>query len=128
MAYNPFTNGKPVSSDNGLVAMDHIRYNLMAMRDALIMGAMSGWDMTTPAGTTEKPTQILYTNKDNTSEQIRLVIEWGTTGGGTDNVVKVSYDYTSNNGTNWEWVGPYRHKNIVYNTDGTVESANWSAT
>lgn len=120
MAYNDFQDAKPVASDNGLVVIDDIRENLMAMRDAVVMGAMSGWAYSTSGGTNEEPAQVLYTKS---TEILRGTLTWGSSGGADGNVTQAVWAYSANSGSTYDTIGT---ESISYNTDGTVSSTSWA--
>jgi len=128
MAYDPFTDGKPVATDTGLQAIDYMRENLMALRDAVTAGAMPGWNYAPSGGTNDEPAQIVYSKG---TERVRGSLTWGTTGGEDGNVTKVVWEYSSNSGTLYEAMddasGNYV-ENIAYNTDGTIASITWGST
>ena len=60
MAYTPFVDSKPVATDTGTVFADTARENLMAMRDAVVMGMMKGWAYAQVEGTGTASIQQRY--------------------------------------------------------------------
>lgn len=129
MAYVPFVDQKPVFSDNGDDVVDDIRENLMALRDAVVLGVLVGWDMTVTAGTgTNEQPQYLYMHKNGVStERLRITYTWGTTGGATGNPTVLALHYTADDdplgSATWDSMGTFT---ITYNSDGTVASGAWS--
>lgn len=123
MVYTKFTPDTPVITDTGAEVIDDTRFNLMALRDAIVAGALVDWDMTATGGPADgsEPTQIMY---DTGTEWIRATITWGTTGGEDGNPKTVVYAYSTDNfvasneaiGT---WTG-------TYNSDGYLTSSVWS--
>lgn len=123
MAYNDFQDSKPVSSDDIGDYTDSIRENLMAMRDAFISGfGMPGWDYapTTGTGTTEQPQYMIWSKG---TEQVRLTLTWGSSGGADGNVTQIVGAYSSNSGGSYDTIGT---KAIAYDSDGNVTSTTWS--
>jgi len=97
----------------------------MALRDAVVMGAMADWNYT-PAGVDlSQPDTITYSN-NNTTEALRATLTWGTTGGSDGNVTSAVWAYTADDtvGTpTWETIGT---EAITYNADGEVTGVSWS--
>lgn len=129
MAYVPFVDQKPVFSDNGDDVVDDIRENLMALRDAVVLGVLVGWDMTVTAGTgTNAQPQYLYMHRNGAStERLRITYTWGTTGGEAGNPTVLALHYTADDdplgSATWDLMGTFT---ITYNSDGTVASGAWS--
>lgn len=122
MAYTPFADNKPVASDNGLQVIDDARINLMAMRDAVSMGAMPGWaySKTDGAGSAEQPQYIMWSKG---TERLRATLTWGTTGGADGNVTASVWQYSSNSGSSWDIIGT---ESITYDASGNVVSSSWT--
>lgn len=122
MAYLPFENDVPVSSDNGNVVIDDIRKNLMALRDAVQIGGVAGWNYskTDGTGTATQPQYVFYKNG---TDWIRQTLTWGTTGGADGNVTVVLVEYSSNSGVAYDTVGT---ETIAYDVDANVTSTTWS--
>lgn len=120
MPYDPFLDNKPVSSDNGLVVIDETRQNLMAMRDAVVMGAMSGWDYNPNGGTADQPAEFLYSKG---TERIRGAVTWGTSGGADGNVTQIVWSYSSNSGSTYDTIGT---QGITYDVDANVTAIAWT--
>jgi hypothetical protein len=123
MVYVPFVSDKPVIADDGDVVINNTRENLMALRDAVVAGALVDWDMSISGGTDEEPTNILYSNNGNT-EAIKLIITWGTSGGEDGNPTVIVYHYSTNDfGGSDETIGTWTG---TYNSNGTLTAAVWS--
>ena len=122
MAYTDFEENKPVASDTGLVVVDNIRNNLMAMRDAVVAGTMYGWDFSKidGTGTADQPQYMLYTKG---VEIIRLTFTWGTTGGADGNPTQIVYEYSANSGTDYDAIGTL---SFTYDTDSNLITQVWS--
>jgi|CXWK01.1.fsa_nt_gi hypothetical protein len=129
MAYTHYVDTTPLLSQDGDDAVDSMRNNMLALRDAVIAGAMVKWDATVTIGTgsNEKP-QYLYLHKNGAStERIRCEYTYGTTGGETDNVKTITLSYTADDdplgSAVWDSIGVCT---LTYNSDGTVASWAWS--
>jgi hypothetical protein len=122
MAYNAFTNGKPIGTDTGPDAIDYIRNNEMALRDAITIGAMKGWNYskTDGTGSAEQPQYVYYKNG---TEWLRGTLTWGTTGGESGNVTVAVWAYSSNSGGAWDTIGT---ETITYDSSGNVTATTWS--
>lgn len=122
MTYTAFENDKPVSSDNGNDTIDDARNNLMALRDAVIMGAFGGWNYskTDGTGSAEQPQYIFYKNG---TDWIRATLTWGTSGGEDGNVTVAVWEYSSNSGSAYDAIGT---ETISYDVAGNVTSTAWS--
>ncbi len=122
MAYDPFTNAKPDGSvDTGPQVVDYARKNLMALRDAVVMGAMSGWNYSY-TGTADKPTTVKWTRA--ATEIIRATLTYDA----NDNVTKADWEYSSNNGGAYTALLPYRYEHIAYDANYNVTSTTWDNT
>jgi len=123
MVYIKFTPDTPVITDTGAEVVDDTRYNLMALRDSIVAGALVDWNMAASGGTAEEPTQLLYTKSP---EGVRATITWGTTGGEDGNPKTIVYAYNANQnpgpGT-WETIGTLTY---TYDGSGNVTSTAWS--
>lgn len=125
MAYIKFTSDTPIITDTGAEVIDDTRFNLMALRDAVVAGVLVDWDMTlnVGGGSDEEPDEILYSKNSNT-EAIKLVITWGTTGGANGNPTVIVYHYSTNDfGGSDETIGTLTH---TYNGSGTLTASVWS--
>lgn len=122
MAYTSFDDTKPVSSDNGLVTVDAIRNNLLAMRDAVVMGAFNDWNYapTVGTGTASQPQYAVYSKG---TERLRATLTWGTTGGADGNVTQMVWAYSSDSGSTYDTIGTQA---ITYDTDANVTGITWS--
>ena len=122
MAYTSLVNDKPAASDNGLDFADYTRENLMAMRDAVAMGAMENWNYskTDGTGTAEQPQYVFYKNGTN---WIRGTLTWGTSGGADGNVTVALWEYSSTSGSSYDTIGT---QTMAYDTSGNLETITWS--
>lgn len=124
MVYVQFLSDKPVIADDGDVVITNTRENLMALRDAIVMGGLFDWDLTVEigGGTAEEPDEIHY--ERGTAEWIKADITWGTAGGedGNPTVIVYTYstdDFSASNETIGTWTG-------TYNSNGTLTAGVWS--
>lgn len=126
MVYTKFTPDTPVIADTGAEVIDDTRYNLMALRDAIVAGVLVDWDMSqvVGGGSAEEPDEIWYSS-NSTTEAIRLDITWGTSGGEDGNPTVVVYYYTADDTPTitWETIGTLTY---TYNSNGTVTATTWS--
>lgn len=120
MVYVKFTPDTPVITDTGAEVIDDTRQNLMALRDAVVAGAMVDWNMAASGGTAAEPTQILYSKG---TERVRLTITWGTTGGEDGNPVTVVYAYSANSGGAYDTIGTWSG---TYDANGNLTAETWS--
>ena len=118
MVYTPFVPDKPVIADNGDIVINNTRENLMALRDAVVAGALKGWNFS-KTGTAE-PTEILYSKG---TERVRLTITWGTTGGADGNPTVVIYAYSANSGGLYDTIGT---NTLAYDSSGNLVTETWS--
>ena len=125
MVYVAFVSDKPVIADDGDVVINNTRENLMALRDAVVAGALKGWNMSqvVGAGSTDEPDEIWYSNNSNT-EAIKLDITWGTAGGEDGNPTVIVYFYSTDDfGASNETIGTLT---MTYNSNGTMTVSTWS--
>lgn len=122
MAYLPFTSDKPVITDTGGQVIDRTRENLMALRDAIVTGALVSWDLATAdiTGPAAEPTQLVY---KKSTEWIKLVITWGTSGGEDGQPKTIVYSYSANSGSLYDTIGTLT---MTYDSSGNLRSALWS--
>lgn len=122
MAYIPYVSDTPDIADTGAEVIDDTRQNLMALRDAVVAGALLDWDctVTVGGGTAEEPDEIIYKNG---VEWLRLDITWGTTGGEDGNPTVIVYAYSANSGGLYDTIGTLTH---TYNANGTVTATAWT--
>ena len=123
MAYVDFQDSKPIAADTISGIVDDTRQNLMALRDAVIIGQVAGWDYAPSGGTAEQPAEFRYTSGN---ERLKGVLTWGTSGGADGNVTAVVWYYTANHTANpvtWETIST---KTMTYDSDSNLLSAIWS--
>ena len=133
MPYTTYSTAAPNISQTRQAAIDSIRYNLMALRDALVMGELMNWDMT--AGDSSSGTSPVFTTPPangsepalvrfrNSPEEIMLWITWST---GVPTKIRYYYSptYLSGYPANLAII---RAENISYDVNGNVTSTSWSA-
>lgn len=121
MPYTHYDAVKPDATTQNLTEMGQsMRDNARAVRDAIAIGLMPGWDLTPSGGTAEQPAMLTY---DKGLERIRLALTWGTTGGEAGSVTVIVAEYSGNSGTDWVSVGT---QTITYDTAGNVTGMAWS--
>jgi len=115
MTYTAFADDKPTVDTNGLQVVDDTRNNLMAMRDAVVMGAMSGWAYAPSGGTAEEPATLTYSKG---TERLRATLTWS---GG--NVTQAVWAYSDNSGSTFDTIGT---ESITYDSGSNVTAVSWS--
>ena len=123
MAYTHFLDGKPDATVTGSALPSQINDQMKALRDALVALAMYGWNYSASLGndgTYAQPVDIHY--KKGT-EWIRKTYTWGYTGGATNNVASVVFEYSSNSGVDWETIGTCTYS---YDSGGICIASVWS--
>lgn len=124
MPYTFFDKTKPAGASNGPTVMADIRNNLMAIRDGIVLGGIPGFNCSASGGTEDQPTQYLFTGTGvNSTERIKAVVTWGTTGGATGNPQTIVYTYSSDSGTTYVAIGTMT---VVYTAGGYFSSFSWS--
>lgn len=120
MAYTAFDNSNPSPTQTGTNFANSAKANLLALRDAVVMGAMAGWACVPSGADLAKPTTIKYNR--GTSEYLRLSLTWGTTGGAAGKVTGVVYAYSTDDAT-YDTIGT---RTITYSAEGYFTGASWS--
>ena len=121
-SYTKFVKDKPDIADDGDIVINNTRENLMALRDAMVMGVLVDFDLATAdiTGPAAEPTQLVYKNG---VEWIRHVITWGTSGGDDGNPLTIVYSYSSDSGSLYHTIGTLT---MTYDSSGNLRSALWS--
>ena len=120
MTYTVFDPASPNTSETRQVIVDDTRYNLLAVRDAVIMGNLAGFNYAWSGGTSSQPAVITRTKG---TEIIRATITWGSSGGANGNPTVIVYDYSSNSGTTYSTVGTCTY---TWDASGFLTSTTWS--
>jgi hypothetical protein len=121
MTYTAFVATSPDgATQTGTQALQAIRDNQAALRDAIVTGALKGWNFSKSGGTDEQPTTILYKNSTN---WLKIVLTWGTTGGEAGNVTVAVYSFSSTSGAAYDTIGT---KTITWDANGLVTATTWS--
>lgn len=124
MAYVSFNKTLPAGASNGPTVLADIRNNLMAIRDGIVLGGIPGFNCAASGGTEDQPTQYLFTGTGvNSTERIKAVVTWGTTGGALGNPETIVYTYSSDSGTLYEAIGTMT---VVYTAGGYFSAFSWS--
>lgn len=125
MAYVPFVDDKPVISDDGDVVINNIRENLMASRDAIVMGKFEDWNMTPTVGggSAEEPDSIEWrAGAGAGTDRVRATITWGTSGGADGNPTSIVWAF-SVDGAVYDTIGT---ETITYDVDANVTGTTWA--
>ena len=127
MAYESFQYDKPdPATDTGITAFDNTRMNLLALRDAIVAGEMTGWNITvTDTNVDGQPESVMFQNQ-NAVEWVRMTISWNPNGA----PATVLLEYANAPGV-WVPMGTPAAPNglltLSYNaTTGLVETGVWS--
>lgn len=120
----PYTHFNPIKSNPASTTIaqlnDRLYTDMMAVRDAAVLGLMPGWNYRVSSGAADKPAQVLWTKG---TETIAINCTWGTTGGALDNLATAQLFYRPNASTAYDSLGKVT---ITYNADGDVTAATWS--
>jgi hypothetical protein len=105
MAYTPLSSTNPVGTQTGTAVSDSARTNDLALRDAILMGAMDGFvfsQSNTASGTpTTTVAQPAYWFWKNGALWLRATVTWGA-GTGTDgNPTTIVWALSINSGTDY---------------------------
>jgi hypothetical protein len=99
----------------------------MALRDAIVAGALVDWWMTPSGGTAEEPAQIIYEkSRTGDREAVRLTVTWGTTGGEDGSPTTIVYAYAPDYPTlagGWDTIGT---ATMTYDANGNMTDLQWS--
>lgn len=121
MPYTAFDGSKPDPSTQSLTAMAASeRENLAALRDAVVAGAMAGWNMAQSGGTAEQPDNVIFSKG---TERVKLALTWGDTGGEDGNVTDLVMSYSSDSGSNYDTAGTAA---FTYDSNGNCTAITWS--
>lgn len=120
MTYVAFDKTKPDGTANGTTTLTHVRENLAAMRDAVVLGAMKGWNYSVSGGTAEQPQYVFLKNG---TDWVRQTLTWGTSGGADGNVTVIVAEFSANSGGAYDAIGTLT---VAYDTAGNVTTTTWS--
>lgn len=122
MTYVHFDPAAPASDHDALEDIDAIRNNLLALRDAALMGGLAGWETEVVEGTgSEDQPQYIYLK--NGSIWLRMTFTWGSSGGGAGNPTSIAHHKSENAGTDWDAVGT---QSFTYSEGGYLTSSSWA--
>lgn len=118
MAYINFDETVPDDTETVSEFIDSTRENLIANRDAVILGVMPGWNwsITTPGA---EPDEIIYSRG---TERVKVEYTWSS-----GNVTYYECSYSANSGTLYEkmWSTNGR-ETITYDGSGFPSSGAWT--
>ena len=116
MAYTAYNESYPDGTRTGPQTVSDIKANLLAMRDACVMGGgFFGWAMAATGGTAEEPATLTYSKG---TERVRVTLTW-TSG----KVTSAVYAYSANSGTSYDTIGT---KTITYDGSDNVTGTSWA--
>ena len=116
MAYKPFDPTKPNFSDGRATQVNSIRTNMTALRDAIVAGAMKGFNYSWSGGTADQPAT---TFEKNGNTWIRKTWTWDEDGNPETMLVEKSTD----GGVNYTEIGTYV---FTYDEDGNYDHGDWA--
>lgn len=119
MAYTAFDIAAPASSQTPGNAFTSTRQNMLALRDATVISAFAGWDLTT-SGTPSQPDTVYFAEG---TETLKIALTWATGGGAAGNVSQAIYSYRATATAAYDTIGTMA---VTYATDGSVISTTWS--
>lgn len=129
MTYTALDSTKPTTAQTRQAAVDSMRTNAQALRDRLMAALMMGAAYSVTTGPNDQPTEILLALG---AERWKGGFQWGTTGGGSGNVVKEAWWYSSNTGTTYDNMlfegGTNYVMSYSYDTAGNLSSTTAGAT
>lgn len=102
MSYGTFQSGKPDGSvDTGPNVSINARRNLLALRDAILMGQMQGFafSKTDGSGTAEQPQYFLWTNG---TIILRATNTWSAAGVTSGNLTQQVWELSTNSGSSYD--------------------------
>lgn len=121
MPYTLFDPSKPDAAvDNGTAFGSNTRNNLLAMRDAVALGVMPGFNFSVAGGTASQPATMFFTKG---TEILRATLTWGTVGGAAGNVTVAVYAYSANGGATYSTIGT---ETLTYSASANLTSTTWS--
>ena len=96
-AYTKFDSAKPDNLSQGLTALvASIRANQAAIRDAILHGVPTGYNVTSSGGS--KPATLTATKG---AEKHRATLTWGVSGGQANKVTQIVWAWSNDNGVTW---------------------------
>ena len=119
MAYEEFNISTPVATQTAVSAMESTKFNLNAIRDTIVMGTFTGWNVTvgTPR---DNPATVTHAKGD---ERIKQAIVYGSTGASDGLVSTMLHTYSSNAGSTYITVGL---QTFAYDASSNIQTINWS--
>jgi hypothetical protein len=130
MAYTAYDGAKPdAATQNGTQFASSTRSNFQALRDYLAaFGALPGFNYSVSGGTAAQPAELYY---KRSTEWIKIVLTWGSSGGSDGNVTKAAFYYSSNSGSAYDGMadasGNYV-QTLAYDASGNLTTTTWGST
>lgn len=118
--YAQYNDAKPDYTDNGTVFASDTKSNLLALRDAIVAGALHGWSVTAGGSDLSQPDTLTYAKG---VERIRASITWISSGPADGSPDEILYEYSDNSGVDWVTIGT---KTFSYDAGGDFTGAAWS--
>lgn len=116
MAYTPLDESLPDgATQNGPAVFPSVRDNQKALRDAILAGALVGWNTAPSGGTAEEPAVM---TRSKGAERVKSTLTWSA-----GLVTTVVHAYSSNSGSSWDTIGTLT---ITYDANDNFTGATWS--
>lgn len=129
MTYTALDTSKPTTAQTRQAAVDAIRTNIVAIRDAIVSGGLvQGFNYSVVGGTAEQPAQVFLKRG---AEWIRLDLTWGVSGGASGNVTKAAYYYSANSGGAYDAMADLSGNYVItlaYDASGNLITTTWGVT
>lgn len=129
MAYTPFVSNVPIPAQTVGQLLSTTKSELQVIRDiAAACGFVQGFNYTHSGGTTQFPTDMLYTRG---TEVIKISHTYTTTASGNYVPTRKKFYYSSNSGNLYVELTDESNNyilDITYNSDDTVIAATWNYT
>lgn len=132
MSYTQFDYAKPVSTQTRQETIDSTRENLLALRDAIAMGYVPGWNMT-PGDSSDTATATFTSSMANAAEPQIIkyekgteeILMWITWTSNAPSVIKYYYSPDNSSGypANRLLIG---QENITYDGSQNVSGITWT--
>lgn len=130
MAYTSLDSTKPTTAQTRQAGVDSIRTNGQALRDRLMTALALGSSYSVTTGPADQPTEVVLAL--GAAERWKGGFQWGTTGGGSGNIIKEAWWYSANTGTTYDPMtfetGTNYTMTYSYDTSGNLTSTTAGAT
>jgi hypothetical protein len=115
-AYTPYADANPIISRTRQQIVDDTRGNLLALRDAVIIGKEPGWTLSVSGGTAEEPSIRMWSQG---TERLRCTITW-TSGFPTS----ILWEWSNDSAATWSTIAT---ETAAYDGSSNMTSGNSSS-